>query len=91
MAYMAEALNSVDSNFPGTTKNEEAYGTFQRAGESIGTAAGKTVAKSRELALLVRHRAETMKEEKPLQILAVVGGIAVVVGFATRLWRASNA
>lgn len=89
MAYMAEGLNSGDNSFSGTTP-EESSGTLQRAGESLGTAAGKVVAKSRELATLMRDRAETIKEEKPLQILAVVGGIAVVVGFATRLWRASG-
>lgn len=88
MAYMAEGLNSVDNNLPGAT--EETSGKLRRAGESLGAAAGKTVARSRGLATLVRDRAETIKEEKPLQILAVVGGIAVIVGFATRLWRASS-
>mgnify|MGYP001209480469 CR=1 FL=1 len=88
MAYMAEGLNSVDNHYPGTT--QEASGKLRRAGESIGNAAGKTIARSRGLATLVRDRAETIKEEKPLQILAVVGVVAAIVGFAIRLWRASN-
>ena len=63
---------------------------LQRAGESIGIAAGKTVAKSREFAALVRQRAQQVAMENPLQFLAVLGGVAAIAGFATRIWRSSG-
>jgi hypothetical protein len=63
---------------------------LQRAGESIGIAAGKTVARSREFAALVRQRAQQITTENPLQFLAVLAGVAAVAGFATRLWRSSG-
>lgn len=60
---------------------------LQGAGESLGIAVGKMVAKSREFTARVREGAEQVKEEKPLQLLAVLAGVAAVAGFATRIWR----
>jgi hypothetical protein len=65
-------------------------GKLQHAGESIGIAAGRTVAKSREFAALLRQRAQQVTTENPLQFLAVLAGVAAVAGFATRLWRSSG-
>jgi len=41
----------------------------------------------RDVVSRVRDRAEKVKNEQPLQILAVVGGIAVVAGVVSRVWR----
>jgi hypothetical protein len=86
MSYAIERL-SDEEQVPGAQCHS---GNLQRAGESLGRATGKTVAKSRDFAKLVRERAERVKEEKPLQFLAVLTSVAVVAGLAIRLWRASN-
>ena len=65
-------------------------GGLQRAGTSLGVAAGKAVAKVHGAATLVAERAKMVKEEKPLQLIAVFAGLAAVAGFTTRLWRASR-
>jgi hypothetical protein len=65
-------------------------GRLQRVGTSLGVAAGKTVAKVHEAATVVAERAEKVKEEKPLQLLAVLAGLAAVAGFAIRLWKVSR-
>lgn len=61
-------------------------GRLQRTGASLGVAAGKTVAKVHEAAALVAERAEKVKEERPLRLLAVLAGLAAVAGFTARLW-----
>jgi hypothetical protein len=93
MAHMIERLNTDEELTIAPAKN----GKIQRAGESLGIAAGRAVSKSREFVTLmrdrayrVRQRAEQVKDEKPLQILAVFAGLSVVAGFATRMWRASK-
>jgi hypothetical protein len=60
------------------------------ASESLGTAVGKTVARSRDLATRISERVTAIKEEKPLQILAVVAAIAFTAGFTARIWRATR-
>jgi hypothetical protein len=42
---------------------------------------------ARDLATRVRNRAEKVKNEQPLQVLAVVAGIAVAAGVVSRVWR----
>ena len=86
MAYVTEQL-SANKLY---TKESVTTGKLQRAGESIGVAAGKTVAKSRELAELARQRSQQVTSENPLQFLALLVGVAAVAGFATRLWRSSG-
>ena len=86
MAYMVERVTLED---PAIATLARTSG-LQRAGASLGVAAGKTVAKVHEAATLVAERAEKVKEEKPLQLLAVLGGLAAVAGFAIRLWRVSK-
>jgi hypothetical protein len=86
MAHMIERLSDEEEQPSGPCRT----GKLQRAGESLGMVTGKTVAKSREFATRVRERAERVREEKPLQFLAVLASVAVVAGFATRLWRASE-
>ena len=72
-------------------------GNLQRAGESLGRAAGTAVAKAREFLTLARERADRVrertvqvKEQKPLQILAVLVGLSAAAGFAMRFWRISR-
>jgi len=93
MAHMMERLDTHEE-LTFTPRNN---GKLQQAGESLGTAAGRAVTKSREFVTLVgeradrlKHRAERVKEEKPLQILAVLAGVSAIAGFATRLWRANR-
>ena len=90
---MTEALNTNTNEEFGIANN----GNLQRAGDSLGTAAGTAVAKSREFVILLRDRANRLrqrallvKEEKPLQILAVVAGLSAIAGFASRFWRTSR-
>ncbi len=93
MAYAMEKLNGDDQWMiePATSR------TLERAAESLGTAAGTAVAKSREFvsllgerAEILRYRAERVGEEKPLQLLAVLAGIFACAGVATRLLRANR-
>lgn len=86
MASIADQLSEVEQG----TKDSRTRGKLQRAGESVGIAAGKTVAKSREFADLARQRAQQVTSENPLRFLAVLAGVALVAGFATRLWRSSG-
>jgi hypothetical protein len=93
MAHAMERLNTDDQLMIESTINRK----LERAAESLGTAAGTAVAKSREFVSLLgeradilRHRAERVGEEKPLQILAVLAGIFACAGVATRLWRANR-
>jgi hypothetical protein len=67
------------------------------AGESLGTTVGKTVAKTRELATLISERVTAIsgrvtaiREERPLQILAVLAALAFAAGFTARIWRANR-
>ena len=82
MAHLTERL-SLEKQAPGAFART---GRLQRAGASLGVAAGKTVAKVHEAAELVAKRAEKVKEERPLRLLAVLAGLAAVAGFTTRLW-----
>ena len=93
MAHMIERLNTDEELTIAPANN----GKIQRAGESLGIAAARAVSKSREFVTLVRNRAYgirqralRVKNEKPLQILAVFAGLSFVAGFATRMWRASK-
>lgn len=93
MAHMIERLNTDEELTIPPANN----GKIQHAAESLGTTAGRAVSKSGEFVTLVRdraygvrQRAEQVKDEKPLQILAVLAGLSVAAGFATRMWRASK-
>jgi hypothetical protein len=46
--------------------------------------------RSRLLWTTVRDRAETVTNEQPLKVLAVVAGVAIVVGVASRVWRSNR-
>jgi hypothetical protein len=85
MADMIEGVTIRERLNTTPTRN----GRLERAGRSLGAAAGKTVAKVDAAATRIAERARKVKEEKPLQLLAVLAGFAAVAGFTTRLWRAS--
>jgi len=42
---------------------------------------------SRDLTRRVKVRASQIKQERPLQLLAVIAGAAFVLGIVTRVWR----
>jgi hypothetical protein len=84
MAHMIERLDTGEEQL---TRPRQGLGKLQRAGESLGAAVGKTVAKFREFATLARANAEIVKEQRPLQFLAIFAGVAAVAGFGTRVWR----
>jgi hypothetical protein len=42
---------------------------------------------SRDVRRSARTRAEQIKKEHPLQLLAVIGGTALVLGVVARVWR----
>jgi hypothetical protein len=44
----------------------------------------------RQLLTGIEERAEKVKDEDTLQLLAVIGGIAVAAGVATRIWRSNR-
>jgi hypothetical protein len=87
MAYVTEQLTADES------RTKDSLGSarkLQDVGESLGLAAGKTVARLRENAALARQHAQQVTSENPLQFLALLAGVAAVAGFATRLWRSSG-
>ncbi len=86
MAQMVERLNTSEDFITAPV----ATGKLQDAGESLGLAIGKSVAKTRELGQQLRHRAEFVKQEKPLQLLGILAGIAMAAGVATRVWRSTR-
>jgi hypothetical protein len=82
MAHMTGTLRT------GSEQLATALGTMeklQNAGECLGVAADETQA----FANHVLDRAAEIKREKPLPFLAVIAGLALVAGIATRVWRAS--
>lgn len=86
MAQMLERLNTSEDFITAPA----AKGKLQDAGESLGLAIGKSVAKTRALGQQLRERAVTFKDEKPLQLLGILAGIAMAAGFATRVWRSAR-
>ncbi|GEM_PF-4041162 len=87
MADIAEQLSADESR---TKDSLSSTRKLRGVGETLGLAAGKTVARLRENAALARQRAQQVTSENPLRFLAVLAGVAAVAGFATRLWRSSG-
>ena len=46
--------------------------------------------RSRQLWTTIRDGTETVTNEQPLKVLAVVAGVAIVVGVASRIWRSNR-
>ena len=88
MAQMVERFNTLALEEFATAPAEK--GTLQGAGESVGLAIGKSVAKTRQLGQQMRDRAEYVRQEKPLQLLGVLAGFAMAAGVATRVWRSNR-
>jgi hypothetical protein len=85
-------LNLTDSLSPVATSWLTNAAT--EVGAACGRAKGYTTEvlsgareQPRDLATRVRDRAEKVKNEQPLQVLAVVAGIAVAAGVVSRVWR----
>ncbi|HEX4784139.1 MAG TPA: hypothetical protein VH350_07330 [Candidatus Sulfotelmatobacter sp.] len=86
MAQMVERLNTTEEFSAAAAANRK----LQDAAESLGLAIGTSVTGTRELGRQLRARAESFKQEKPLQLLGIFAGIAMAAGFATRVWRSSH-
>jgi hypothetical protein len=86
---MAHTVERVTLEDPATAALERT-GRLQRAGRSLGVAAGKIAAKVHAAATRIAEQAEKVKEEKPLQLLAVLAGFAAVAGFTIRFWRVNR-
>jgi ElaB/YqjD/DUF883 family membrane-anchored ribosome-binding protein len=65
----------------------EAYARARNATQESLAAVSK---RSRELWSDLRHRTRRFKEEQPLQLIGVIGGIALVAGIGIRIWRSSR-
>ena len=76
--WASHALRSAKQTLSGL------YGTTRRRASQAYCDVSSA---SRNLTTRVRHRANQVKEEHPLQILAVIAGSAVVLGVAARIWR----
>jgi hypothetical protein len=76
--WASHAVRSAKQTF------SELYATTRRRASE---AYGDVYSASRNLTTRVRHSANQVKEEHPLQILAVIAGSAVVLGVAARIWR----
>ncbi len=83
---MAQDMEEVPTDGVLRTPSSQIVGLFESAGQCLGAAVRDT----RQFAARLRQRAETIKEEQPLQFIAVVAGVSVAAGFATRLWRSSR-
>ena len=88
MSVMLERVSTGVEGLPSTTRVQ---GRMQCAGESVGLAIGNSVARIHGFGQHLRVRAETVKQQRPLQVLAAFAGVAVVAGFAARVWRSRNA
>jgi hypothetical protein len=86
MAQMVERLNTSEEFSTAPAANRK----LQDAGESLGLVIGKSVASVRDFGQQMRDRAASFKQEKPLQLLGILAGIAMAAGFATRVWRSSR-
>ena len=93
MAQMVARLNALEieefTPAPADTASA-ANSKLQDAGASLGAALGKSVAKVRNFGQQTRGRAEFIKQEKPLQLLGTLAGIAMAAGFAARVWRSTR-
>ena len=86
MAQMVERLNMSEE----FATAPAAHAKLQDAAESVGMAMGKSVAQIRDFGQQLRDLAQSFKQEKPLQLLGILAGVAMAAGFATRVWRSSR-
>lgn len=90
MAQMVERLHTLELEEEEFTPAPAANGRLQDAAESMGLTMGKSVAQIRDFGQHLRGHAEFIKQEKPLQLLGILAGIALAAGFATRVWRSTR-
>lgn len=64
--------------------------TYERAKNAMQESLSAASQKSVKLWSDLRHRSRRLKEEQPLQMLGVIGGIALVAGIGIRIWRSSR-
>jgi hypothetical protein len=63
---------------------------FRNVRRSASRAYGNISSASRDLTTRFRRRSEQIKEDNPLQLLAVIAGSAFVLGVVTRIWRSRH-
>lgn len=76
----------ADSELSGRWLNE----TAKRVGSACGAFVNSTTEATRDWAEKVRDRVEMVKNEEPVKVLAVLAGVAVAAGVATRVWRSNR-
>ena len=66
---------------------DTAQRTYQRARRQTVEGYSMTVARAEDLGRHTREWVRNTKEERPLQLLAMIAGAALVSGIAIRIWR----
>ncbi len=74
---------------------EMMMGSGQHAGKYLpvrlaGDSLTRAFRKCGELSARIRNRAVQLKNEQPLQLLAIVAALAAMAGAATRVWRSNQ-
>jgi ElaB/YqjD/DUF883 family membrane-anchored ribosome-binding protein len=64
--------------------------TFERAKAQVGSAYDKVAETSADLSQRAQRQARYMKEEQPLQLLAIIAGTAFAIGVGLRVWRSNR-
>lgn len=89
MPLNIEADNKLESRWlnEAAARIGLACGSVARQGEAL---ADKAQRATREFSDELRDRVETVKDEEPVKILAVLTGLAVAAGVAARVWRSNR-
>ena len=72
---------------PTSIEIEIAYATPTSTPDNSLTSAFR---KTGEFSARIRNRAIQLKNEQPLEFLAIIAGVAVAAGAAARIWRSSQ-
>jgi|SRR5579859_2372021 len=70
------------------TTKDSARAAYDRTRRQAVQTYSRAPDKAQDLAVRTRDRARQTKQEHPVQLLAVVFGVAVAAGIALRIWRA---
>jgi hypothetical protein len=68
----AYASTFNDADYPFAEKSDRLVAAFRKTGE---------------VSARVRNQAVKLKTQQPLQLLAIIGGIALTAGVVVRIWR----
>lgn len=83
---MADMVVVVRTESDRLTVGSGTNGRLQKAGERLGLA----LAQVQAFGARTRDRVEQAQRTNPFQVLAVIAGVALASGLATRVWRSST-